>query len=72
MGGTNLVVKKVNCSPRVKFVIRAVDSVKSTLDKVVVVVSEVWHINVSVLKPGLREANMNGVRLYSRDNCSNK
>lgn len=51
VGASNFVMKEVNESPRVQFVVGAVNCVKSTLDEVVIILGEVWDINISVLKP---------------------
>ena len=51
VGGANLVVQKINDSPGVHFVVWAINSVQGTLDKVVVVVAIVGHVDISVLQP---------------------
>ena len=38
---------------RVKLVIGTVDRVEGTLDEVVVVIGEVWHVHIGVLKPNM-------------------
>jgi hypothetical protein len=56
MSRTNLMVKEINKSPGVKFVVWAINGVKGSLDKVVIVFSEVWNVYISVLKPAPRIA----------------
>mmetsp|Transcript_38635 Transcript_38635/g.81240 ORF Transcript_38635/g.81240 Transcript_38635/m.81240 type:complete len:443 (+) Transcript_38635:349-1677(+) len=51
MGGSNFVVEEVNGTPGVEFVVGTVDGVEGAPDEVVVIVGEVWHINIRVLKP---------------------
>ena len=51
VSGTDLVVQKVDQTPRVHLVIGTVDCVERTLDKAMVVFRKVRHINVGVLQP---------------------
>ena len=51
MGRANFVMKEVNDTPRVEFVVRTINSMECASHKVVVIVSEMWNINVSMLKP---------------------
>lgn len=51
VSASNLVVEEVNDTPWVQFVVWAVDGVECSLDKVVVIVGEVWDVHVSVLEP---------------------
>ena len=48
---TNFVVKEVNGTPRIKFVIRTINCVEGTLDEVVVTISKMWNIYICVLEP---------------------
>lgn len=52
MGGSNLVVEKINDSPGIKFVIGTVDGVEGTFDIVVVRVGEMGYVDICVLQPG--------------------
>ena len=47
----NFVVKEVNGSPRIKFVIRTINCMEGTLDEVVVTISKMWNIYICVLEP---------------------
>lgn len=51
VGGADFVMQKVNDSPWVELVVGSINGVKSTLDKVVVVLGKVWDVNVGVLQP---------------------
>lgn len=48
---SDFVVQKVNDSPGIQFVVGTVDSVQSTLDKVVVVLRVMGNIDVGMLEP---------------------
>lgn len=50
---SNFVVKEVDYSPRVKFVVGPVDCVEGALDEVVIIVGEMRYICVSVLEPAV-------------------
>ena len=49
--GTNLVVQKVNESPRIKLVVGAIDRVQGTLYVGVVVMGKVRNVDIRVLEP---------------------
>jgi hypothetical protein len=51
MGASNFVVEEVDESPRIHFVIWAVDCVEGTLDEVVICIGKVWDVNIGVLEP---------------------
>lgn len=55
MSGSNLVVKEVNGTPGVKFVVGTIDCVEGSPDKVVVGILEVRNIDIRVLKPEMRK-----------------
>jgi hypothetical protein len=52
MGCANLMVQKVNQTPRIHLVIGTINGVQSSLYKVVVVEFEMRNIRVGVLQPG--------------------
>ena len=54
MCGSNFVVEEVNGAPGVKFVVGTVNCVEGAPDEVVVIISEVWDINISVLEPAVK------------------
>lgn len=51
MSASDFVVEEIDKTPGVKFIVGTVDSVECSLDEVVVVVGEVWDVNVGVLEP---------------------
>ncbi len=51
MGRANFVMEEVNKTPRVEFVVRTINCMECASNKVVVIVSKMWNINVSMLKP---------------------
>ena len=51
MSTSNFVMEEVDGTPWVQFVVWAVKGVECSPDKVVVIVGEVWNVNVSVLEP---------------------
>jgi ethanolamine utilization microcompartment shell protein EutS len=51
MSASDFVVEEIDKTPGVKFVVGTVDCVECSLDEVVVVVGEVWNVNVGVLEP---------------------
>ena len=53
VSASNFVVKEVNGTPWIQFVVWAVNCVEGTLDEVVVIIGKVWDIDVSVLEPTL-------------------
>lgn len=52
MGCTNLMVQKVNQTPRIHLVVGTINGVQGSLDKVVVIQFEMRDICVCVLQPG--------------------
>ena len=51
VGTSNFVVKEVNESPWIHFVVWTVNCVESTLHEVMIVIGKVWDINISMLEP---------------------
>ena len=58
MSGSNLVMKEVNGTPGVKFVVGTIDCVEGSPDKVVVGILEVGNIDIRVLKPEMSKSEM--------------
>jgi hypothetical protein len=50
----NFVVQKINCAPRIQFIVRTIDCVEGAPHVSVVIFGEMRHINVSVLQPETR------------------
>ena len=51
VSASNFVVKEVNGTPWIQFVVWTVNCVEGTLDEVVIIIGKVWDIDVSVLEP---------------------
>lgn len=50
--GSNFVMQKVNQTPRIELVVRAIDRVQGPLNVGVVVVGKMGNIDIRVLQPG--------------------
>jgi hypothetical protein len=59
VGRSNLVVQEINGTKRVEFVIGTIDSMQSSLYKIVVALRIVWNIDIGVLKPVFRGETSN-------------
>jgi len=71
MGRANFVMEEVNYSPRIEFVVGTINCMECTPHEVVIIISEVWNVNVSMLKPrckGLlgREAIQMSMSVFKR------
>ena len=53
VSASNFVVKEVNGTPWIQFVVWAINCVEGTLDEVVIIIGKVWDIDVCVLEPNV-------------------
>lgn len=69
MCGPDFVMKEINNTPRVKFVVGTVNGVKGSFDIVMVIIGEMGYINISMLKPTCRTRTC---KSYSESNVAIK
>ena len=67
VGASNFVVKEVNGTPWIQFVVWAINCVEGTLDEVVIIVGKVWDIDVCVLEPLLYCVERMNMRRHCHD-----